>query len=69
MIVSRLQLFCDREGCKAFFPPEGPVDGAIYSHSDLRIAAAQHDWKRRGSPRLDMCPVHGNAALRKKDGR
>jgi hypothetical protein len=56
MIVTYNQLYCDTEGCSSFFPPEGPVDGAIYSMQELRWMAAQHDWKRKCNPIRDMCP-------------
>jgi hypothetical protein len=57
MIVNRIQLVCDAPGqtrCGCFFPPEGPVDGTLYSVADLRAAARDKDWFWCGRPRRDM---------------
>lgn len=56
MIVSRIQLFCQgmKTGCEDFFPKEGPVDGAIYTHGALRKMAKKNGWSRIDD--MDVCP-------------
>jgi hypothetical protein len=56
VIATRHQLYCNSEHCQSFFPNEGPVDGAIYSPQDLRIAAQKHGWRQRRNPMRDLCP-------------
>lgn len=53
MIVIRMQLYCEWDGCESFFPLEGPVDGALYTVADLRAIARKHSWSRTGGK--DVC--------------
>lgn len=67
MIVTRIQLYCDRD-CANFYPREGPVDGAIYTDNELRKEAKANGWtrQRRGALNvsIDVCPTCAKA----KDG-
>lgn len=61
MIVTRIHLHCDEQGCSSYFPPDGALDGALYSTSDLRaVAYNQAGWRRRktGHGLIDVCPNH-----------
>ena len=61
MIVQRIQLFCDGQGCGKYFPDEGPVNGQLINASELRQAASEFGWTKRrktngGFSHTDLCP-------------
>jgi len=67
MMVTRIQLYCQCfDTCGCFFPPEGPVDGAIFAQSMLREEARKQGWKR--VQYTDYCPKCAARAAR-EDGR
>lgn len=47
MLITRYQLVCNGSDCGAIYPPQGPVDGAIFTPSDMRLAARNIGWTRR----------------------
>lgn len=64
MIVTRIQLYCDRD-CANFYPRSGALDGAIYTTSQLRGEAKRQGWQRRekkdGFGKVDICPTCAKA--------
>jgi hypothetical protein len=58
MIVTRIQLFCDRDhGIEIHFPEDGSVDGAIFTEGMLRTEAKKSGWGRAqaGGGYIDLC--------------
>jgi hypothetical protein len=54
MIIRKIQMHCDHEGCEAVYPPE-PVNGDIFIGADLRSNAGPGWAKIR---KADFCPEH-----------
>ncbi len=62
-VVTRMQIFCDGQDCKVYFPADGPIDGKIVTMTELREVARDFGWTLRrkastgGFGHCDLCPT------------
>ena len=59
MIVSRFQVFCDRDhGIEVHWPEDGAIDGNILTPHQARADARKEGWGRAndGVKLVDLCP-------------
>lgn len=68
MMATSLLLRCDGPECAAIYPPDRPLDGALFTPADIRSMAKKRGWKRDRVSQKDFCfdCAHGAPSARKE---